>query len=143
MSHLLHGPLRATSRTASADVGARLAAARTRLQRLRAGPDDSARIEELLPRFDAGGRHAGDVPRLAGAIARAGRDGTLRARWHAAVSELPSPHAEILLLHDAEGCDAGSLADALGLPRDRMRRCLHEARLALCTLLARSLEGSR
>lgn len=97
----------------------------------RAGPAHEPEIARLLPRFQADGHHVrpravpGAPPRVPDA-----------AEVRAAIGRLPREHRLMLLLHDVEGLTLAAAATCLGIEAALARARLHQARLALCELLA-------
>lgn len=94
-------------------------------------------IDELLPMFDAAGRHARPV---------VGPDDTFacvstaerRARVRECIHSLPEPHRSVLLLRDIEEFDTEETARLLGSTPGAVKTRLHRARQMLRSLLERS-----
>lgn len=98
-----------------------------------ANPDAHRRIEEILPRFDATGAHGAPIHLWQsdhGAPAPAAR-----SLVRASIESLPEPHRGVLIARDGLGMDASLVASVLGVETTAMPRLLHEARMALRTLL--------
>jgi RNA polymerase sigma-70 factor (ECF subfamily) len=92
-------------------------------------------LDDLLPAFDASGRHARAVaPWAPDAEERLTRDET-RAQVRACIDRLPDAYRTVILLRDIEGLDTDQAADVLGTSRGVVKTRLHRARQALRTLL--------
>ena len=94
-------------------------------------PHASLRIDDLLPHFRADDTHA-RTPRAWPATVRPPARARLLLR-HA--DRLPEPHRTVWMLGDADGMDAGWIARRLAISERDVKQRLHEARLALRTLL--------
>jgi RNA polymerase sigma-70 factor, ECF subfamily len=94
-------------------------------------PAESESIDRLLPQFQADGHHA-RTPRAAAGAAAAAHPEHVRA----AIERLPIEHRLAVLLRDVEGIGADVAALYLGVDAETVRARLHQARLALCELLA-------
>jgi DNA-directed RNA polymerase specialized sigma24 family protein len=94
-----------------------------------------AELEHLMPRFRADGTRASASTGRgrAGAVER--KDEQIAETMREHIGRLPELHRTVLILTNAEGLDTGSIAIHLELSESRVRKLLHEARLALCTLL--------
>jgi RNA polymerase sigma-70 factor (ECF subfamily) len=103
------------------------------LARLRHGPPDPGCIEPLLPRFRADGTHA-EVPRPWDAHGGPGAR-ALPEVLRGCIERLPELHRVVLMMADGERLEAGFIARGLGMSEERVKTTLHEARLALRTLL--------
>lgn len=117
---------------------------RTALTRPRRAQRRSDRpIAELLPRFDGDGHHLHpvapwDPARCAAETTVSG--GAARRTVQACVAALPPAHRAALVLRDVEGCSTAEVARALALDAGEVEALVHQARLALRTLLAPHFE---
>jgi RNA polymerase sigma-70 factor, ECF subfamily len=93
-------------------------------------------LDDLLPRFDAEGRHAGPVPTLPSTSEDAVADAQLRAAVRAAVAELPAAHRAAIVLRDFEELTTEEAAVVLGISESAVKTRLHRARQALAARLA-------
>jgi len=97
----------------------------------------TARIEDLLPRFDDVGHRidldtAGEL-RIEDAI-----DAPLvRARVRACIERLPDAYREVLVCRDVEELDTAETATLLGISTENVKTRLHRARQALRALIER------
>ncbi len=114
------------------------------LRKLRGRPSRSdAPIEALLPRFRADGRHT-QAPVAWSSSGRAALSAdALDQVVRACVDRLPEPHRTVLMLGDGEGLDTHAIAGHLAIGEGLVREQLHEARLALRTLLDPYMRGAR
>ena len=109
-------------------------AALMRLRSRRRRPEEP--IENLLPRFDAGGQSV-KLPREWKAPAqRLLEQKETRAMVRDNIEKLPDGYRAVLLLRDIEERDTDETARLLGLTAGAVKVRLHRARLALRTLLA-------
>ena len=105
------------------------------LQRLRSRTRSEAEIEDLLPRFCGDGSHARETkPWRSPPDALRGAGGLAEALL-GCVDRLPEPHRTVLMLSDAERLDIPSIARHLATSEALVKKDLHQARLALRTLL--------
>jgi len=98
-----------------------------------AQPDAHCQIEEFLPRFDATGAHAAPIHHWR--TDRDSADAKVRGLVRASIESLPEPHRSVLIAWDGFGMDGNLTASVLRVDASVMPRLLHEARMALCTLL--------
>ena len=96
---------------------------------------DRALIDELRTVVPLGTLSLDCAP---SAQAHSVRYSTLRADLERAVVQLPGTEKLIFLMHDVERYDHARIARCLGLTEDEARLGLHQARLRLRELLARS-----
>ena len=90
-------------------------------------------LDQFLPRFDAGGEHAGTPAELQLA-ARAEEildRKFLAERARAAIEQLPDLYREAFVLRDLEEIPTAEVAQALGLDPATVRQRVHRARLML------------
>lgn len=101
--------------------------------------ESDALIAHLLPEF-LDGEHARDAALMMWPQGFAGErlDHEGRCFWRRLVLELPPRHRAAVVLHDSLGLNAQRLAALMGVPRATVRRLVHQARLALCGLAART-----
>lgn len=93
-------------------------------------------IEALLPQFRVDAAHE-EEPQSRGTSDRLRSDaGPSRQVVRGCIDRLPEPHRVVLVLSDGEGLAPRSIARGLAISEERVKRTLHEARLALRTLLA-------
>jgi RNA polymerase sigma-70 factor (ECF subfamily) len=111
-------------------------AALMKLRSRRRRPEEP--IDDLLPRFQADGHHAGGPgvvpPWRIEMETELDRKRTLETVV-ACVDRLPESYRTVILLRDVEGLSTEEAADALGIRPDALKMRLHRARLALRTLL--------
>jgi RNA polymerase sigma-70 factor (ECF subfamily) len=109
-------------------------AALMKLRSRRRRPEEP--IDDLLPRFDAGGHRVLDAERPDGA--EAALDGERRrAAVRRCIDRLPESHRSVLVLRDVEELGTEETARALGVSADAAKMRLHRARQALRELLVR------
>ena len=94
----------------------------------------TARIDDLLPRFDDGG-HRVEEEGESFDYAAAADAPVVRARVRACIEKLPASHRVVLLCRDIEGMDTAETAKQLGISVENVKTRLHRARQALRTLL--------
>lgn len=114
-------------------------AALMRLRRRQARPQRS--IDELLPRFEQNGHHAGGVDEWAQDARVAAQQSETRQFVREAIGQLPDNYRTVLMLRDIEGLDTQEAADALGIDAGAVKVRLHRARQALRTLLNARFRG--
>ena len=104
------------------------------MDRLAAAPQcDEAALSDLLPAFDSSGARLAQPAEAPVALEAPARAAIVRA----AVSEVPPPFRQALLLVDMEGWRCSEAAAALGVTEPVLNRRLHVARMALVTLVQR------
>jgi RNA polymerase sigma-70 factor, ECF subfamily len=117
-------------------VNAALMRARSRKRRR------ETQIEELLPRFTAGGHHA-EAPVAWSEAADAGPEREEeRELVRRAIDELPEGYRTLLLLRDIEGWENSAIAEHLGITPNAAKIRVHRARQALRTLLDPHFRGA-
>jgi RNA polymerase sigma-70 factor (ECF subfamily) len=92
-------------------------------------------VEDLLPRFDAAGRHAGPVPRWMEDPHERLAAEEVRQTVRRAIQRLPDSLRVVLLLRDIEELDTEETARLLGISLANVKTRLHRARQALRALL--------
>ena len=92
-------------------------------------------VEDLLPRFDEAGRHAGPVPRWMEDPHDLLAADEARRVVRRAIRRLPDPLRAVLLLRDIEELDTAETARLLGITQANVKTRLHRARQALRALL--------
>lgn len=106
------------------------------LAKLRTARGEEERpIQDLLPRFDAGGGYASPVVPWRTTAEEAARRPATREFLRACVACLPTAFRVVYVLQDIEGLSAGETARLLDLSSSEVRRRLHDARQALRSLL--------
>ena len=88
-------------------------------------------LDELLPVFDAHGRHVAPVADWSLRLDDPARQIELRIMLRAAIDELPDDYRAIVLLRDVEGLAPGDIAAILDLTVDNVTTRVHRARLFL------------
>jgi len=92
-------------------------------------------VEDLLPRFDEAGRHAGPVRRWMEDPHELLAADEARQVVRRAIGRLPDPLRVVLLLRDIEELDTAETARLLGITQSNVKTRLHRARQALRALL--------
>lgn len=100
-------------------------------------------IEQLLPRFDAGGRWAVQRPAWPAQDEPDQRRNDRAARVRACIERIPTEYRLVLLLRDGEQLDIKQTAELLTVPEEHVETRLHRARMALCELLIRESIDAR
>jgi len=100
-------------------------------------------IDEALPPFDGGGRHAGVLTDWSSSIDDPAVQTELRAVLSSAVSELPAHYRAVTVLYDVEGLSMAEVADALGITVQAAKTRAHRARLWLRKRLSLFMAGAR
>src|SRR5262249_44296229 len=95
--------------------------------------------DDLLPRFDEGGRWADSPAQWSMPADRLLERREMRAMVRAAIEQLPASYRSILLLRDIEELDTEETAASLGITVNAAKIRLHRSRQALKTLLERAL----
>lgn len=96
-------------------------------------------LDEMLPAFDDGGRHAATVGRWDDSYTESDVDNEVRAMVRACMDRLPDDYRRVLVLRDVEEFDTEATAAILGLTATNVKVRLHRARQALRTLLLATL----
>ena len=91
-------------------------------------------IDELLPRFNAGGE-AEELPRRWSEVSEALEQKETRQLVQDLIGKLPDSYRTVLLLRDIEQMDTQEAADVLGISENAVKTRLHRARQALRSLL--------
>jgi RNA polymerase sigma-70 factor, ECF subfamily len=101
-------------------------------------------LEEYLPRFDAGGRHAATPAelRVAGQADEILDRQLLAEKARAGIDRLPELYREAFILRDLEELTTSDVAEVLGLEPAAVRQRVHRARLMLRGYLG-ALTGGR
>jgi RNA polymerase sigma-70 factor (ECF subfamily) len=120
-------------------IAARAAHERLRARRTNGRETD---LDDVLPAFDADGRHVSplddwsswvDDPALKGELGRIVED---------AVDALPADYRTALVLHDVEGMPGADIAEALGMSLPSVKAHVHRSRLFVRRRLAERLEAA-
>jgi RNA polymerase sigma-70 factor (ECF subfamily) len=91
----------------------------------------TARIDDLLPRFDDGG-HRVELETERDVLVEDALDAPLvRARVRACIEKLPDAYRAVLLCRDIEELDTAETATLLGISPENVKTRLHRARQAL------------
>jgi RNA polymerase sigma-70 factor, ECF subfamily len=100
-------------------------------------------LEELLPRYTADGHREGDRDYLltdwSGMPERQILGGESRHVLEEAISRLPDVHRAMLVLRDVEELSNEEVAEIVGCTVSEVKRCLHQARMALREHLTQQL----
>jgi len=99
-------------------------------------------IDDLLPHFDAEGRHVSPVAAWETPSDVLLERRETRAMVRRCIDRLPERYRTVLLLRDIEELDTQESADLLGTTPNTVKIRLHRARQALRTLLERELVGA-
>ena len=99
-------------------------------------------IDDLLPHFDAEGRHVSPVASWETPSDVLLERRETRAMVRRCIDRLPERYRTVLLLRDIEELDTQESADLLGTTANTVKIRLHRARQALRTLLERELVGA-
>ncbi len=92
-------------------------------------------IDELLPRFDQSGHHAGRMTAWNEEPLTNAESAETRKRVRACIDQMPETYRTVLLLRDIEEMDTEEVAGLLGCTTNCVKTRLHRARQALRTLL--------
>jgi RNA polymerase sigma-70 factor (ECF subfamily) len=98
-------------------------------------------VDEVLPPFDADGRHAGVLTDWSSSLDDPAVQTELRAVLSSAVSELPAHYRAVTVLYDVEGLSMAEVADALGITVVAAKTRAHRARLFLRQRLSIFMTG--
>ena len=99
-------------------------------------------IDDLLPHFDAEGRHVSPVAAWETPSDVLLERRQTRAMVRRCIDHLPERYRTVLLLRDIEELDTQESADLLGTTPNTVKIRLHRARQALRTLLEHELVGA-
>jgi len=97
-------------------------------------------IEDLLPNFDAEGRHASPILDWPASVERTILKSEVRARVRHLIHGLPFDYRAVLLLGDIENLGEEQIAEILDLSPAMVRTRAHRARQALLTQLTRHFD---
>jgi len=97
----------------------------------------TARIEDLLPRFDDAGHRIELEPSRETPIEDAADVPRIRAAVRACIEKLPDAYREVLVCRDIEDLDTAETATLLGISTENVKTRLHRARQALRALIER------
>jgi len=93
--------------------------------------DRDMSLDEVLPSFDARGRHVGPVADWSARVDDPSIQTELRMALTSAINELPPVARTALVLRDVEGLSNLEIAEALGLSVPIVKTRVHRARLFL------------
>src|SRR3989441_10687233 len=93
--------------------------------------DRDLSLDEVLPSFDAQGRHVGQIADWSARVDDPSVQTELRLALTAAIDELPPVARTVLVLRDVEGLSDFEIAEALGLSVPIVKSRVHRARLFL------------
>jgi RNA polymerase sigma-70 factor, ECF subfamily len=110
--------------------------------RIRARRRDDISLDEVLPAFDANGRHVASVEDWSAAVDDPAVQGELRTALEAAIGKLPIAYRSIILLHDVEGVPMAEVAESLAITLASAKTRAHRARLILRKRLSNALGSS-
>ena len=99
--------------------------------RTRRGRGADISLDNLLPVFDAHGRHVAPVTDWSMTLEDPARQTELRMVLGAAIEELPADYRAVVLLRDVEGLSHRDIGEALGLTTVNVKARVHRARLFL------------
>ena len=88
-------------------------------------------LDEVLPSFDAKGRHVGPMDDWSARVADQSVQTELRMALTSAIDELPPVARTVLVLRDVEGLSNLEIAEAVGLSVPIVKSRVHRARLFL------------
>jgi RNA polymerase sigma-70 factor, ECF subfamily len=88
-------------------------------------------LDEVLPSFDAHGRHVGPIADWSARVDDPSVQTELRVALTSAINELPPVSRTVLILRDVEGRSNLEIAEALGLSVPIVKSRVHRARLFL------------
>ncbi len=107
--------------------------------RRRQGPRVALPLDQVLPLFDADGRHAAPVVDWSAVVDDPSRRIEVRLAVSAAVEELPAYYRATVVLRDVVGWTSAEVAEALGISIGTVKTRVHRARLFIRKRLAESL----
>lgn len=127
---------------AAGTLGLRWMLARLGVRQSASERESDRTIEHLLPSFQHGRHAPADALCWPDELRHAqGPPGPESCRlWRSMLQELPARHRAALVLHDSLGLQDRDVADHLETTIGAVRRLVHQARLAMCTLAARRLQ---
>jgi RNA polymerase sigma-70 factor, ECF subfamily len=97
----------------------------------RRGRDRDLSLDEVLPSFDAQGRHVGPIADWSARVDDHSVQTELRMALTSAIDELPAVSRTMLVLRDVEGLSNLEIAEVLGLSAPIVKSRVHRARLFL------------
>jgi RNA polymerase sigma-70 factor, ECF subfamily len=97
----------------------------------RRGRDRDLSLDEVLPSFDAQGRHVGPIADWSARVDDHSVQTELRMALTSAIDELPPVSRTMLVLRDVEGLSNLEIAEVLGLSAPIVKSRVHRARLFL------------
>jgi len=97
----------------------------------RRGRDRDLSLDEVLPSFDAQGRHVGPMADWSARVDDHSVQTELRMALTSAIDELPPVSRTMLVLRDVEGLSNLEIAEVLGLSAPIVKSRVHRARLFL------------
>ena len=97
----------------------------------RRGRDRDLSLDEVLPSFDAQGRHVGPMADWSARVDDHSVQTELRMALTSAIDELPPVARTALVLRDVEGLSNLEISEALGLSAPIVKSRVHRARLFL------------
>jgi RNA polymerase sigma-70 factor, ECF subfamily len=100
-------------------------------RRGRRSRDRDLSLDEVLPAFDAQGRHVGPIADWSARVDDHSVQTELRVALTAAINELPPVARAAVVLRDVEGLSNLEIAEALGLSVPIVKSRVHRARLFL------------
>jgi RNA polymerase sigma-70 factor (ECF subfamily) len=114
-------------------------------QKLRVGPRrrNDVSLDEVLPFFDAQGRHGEPVTDWSAVVDDPSLQTELRLTLAAAIDELPVDHRTALVLRDVEGLSTREVAEVLSISVPNVKSRVHRARLFLRKRLGDSIATER
>jgi RNA polymerase sigma factor (sigma-70 family) len=98
-------------------------------------------LDNVLPAFDADGRHATVVVDWSAAVDDPSRQVELRLALTSALEELPAHYRAVLVMRDVHGCPSAEIAEALHVSVGGVKTRVHRARLFIRKRLAESLDS--
>jgi RNA polymerase sigma-70 factor, ECF subfamily len=104
--------------------------------RRRRGRGADLSLDDLLPAFDAHGRHVAPVFDWSMNVADPARQTALRMLLGTAIEKLPASYRAVVVLRDVEGLSHQEIAETLGLTIANVKTRVHRARLFLRKQLA-------
>jgi RNA polymerase sigma-70 factor, ECF subfamily len=109
--------------------------------RRRRGRRIDVALDDVLPAFDADGRHIGTVVDWSPAIDDPARQIEIRLALRSAIEELPAHHRAAVIMRDVENWSCAEIAEVLRVSVGAVKTRLHRARLFIRKRLAESLLG--
>jgi len=98
-------------------------------------------LDDVLPSFDADGRHAGQITDWSTGIDDPAAQFELRAALSSAIGELPAAYRAMIILRDVEELSLAEVAGSLGITVSAAKTRVHRARLFLRKRLAIFMSG--